>query len=103
MEPPNGDVQYNPEKQRRGQLVCVFIQAVHSQILKRLAWRRGVSMVLPGVEGSIPSEYCLMRTRSSHRSYCYPEGRGARGICGALKSSGIQQQLNLVESIQRSS
>ena len=79
---------------------CVFIQAVHSQILKRLAWRRGtggVSMVLPEVEGSIPSEYCLMRTRSSLGSSCYPEGQES------VEHLNPADQLNLLESIQRSS
>ena len=60
----------------------------------------GVSMMF-GVEGSIPSEYLLMRTRSSAAHPLIQRAGG--GIREALKSLEIEVQLNPEESIDRPS
>ena len=62
--------------------------------------RGGVSMMF-GVEGSIPSEYLLMRTRSSAAHPLIQRAGG--GIREALKSLEIEVQLNPEESIDRPS
>ena len=95
----NTGKQHNPENQHEGQSVCIHSSCPLPNFEATGVAKRdgGVSMVLPGVEGSIPSEYCLMRTRSSLGSSCYPEGQES------VEHLNPADQLNLLESIQRSS
>ena len=78
--------------------VILYSLKPSKQISKAL--RGGVSMMF-GVEGSIPSEYLLMRTRSSAAHPLIQRAGG--GIREALKSLEIEVQLNPEESIDRPS
>ena len=80
--------------------VTLYSSRPSKQISKAMGIAGGVSMMF-GVEGSIPSEYLLMRTRSSAAHPLIQRAGG--GIREALKSLEIEVQLNPEESIDRPS